>query len=86
MVDERPLPLAIAAIWTLLVPHGHAAAWRSVLAALRPKLPYLEAWTCYGTGSLANTMLPAKLGEPVRIELFARRLTGSHPRSSSERF
>jgi hypothetical protein len=50
------------------------------LSALRQKLAYLDAWTCYGTGSLVNTVLPAKLGEPVRIELFARRLAGSSPR------
>jgi uncharacterized membrane protein YbhN (UPF0104 family) len=80
LVRERPLPLAIGALCMLLVPHAHAAAWRAVLSTGRSRLSYREAWACYGMGSLANTILPAKLGEPVRIGLFAQRLTGPRPR------
>jgi hypothetical protein len=80
LARERPLPLAIGALCLLLVPHAHAAAWRAALSPGRPRLAYSEAWVCYGMGSLANTILPAKLGEPVRIGLFAQRLTGPRPR------
>jgi uncharacterized membrane protein YbhN (UPF0104 family) len=80
LARERPVPLTIGALCLLLVPHAHAAAWRAALSTSSPRLAYSEVWVCYGMGSLANTILPAKLGEPVRIALFAQRLTGPRPR------
>jgi len=80
LARERPAPLTIGALCLLLVPHAHAAAWRTALSTGSPRLAYQEAWLCYGMGSLANTILPAKLGEPVRIGLFAQRLAGPRPR------
>jgi glycosyltransferase 2 family protein len=77
---ERPVPIVLAAVCVLLVPHAHTAAWRRVLSALGHRLAHLDAWPCYGAGCLVNTLLPAKLGEPVRIELFARRIASSSPR------
>jgi hypothetical protein len=37
-----------------------------------------QAWWCYGAGSLANTFLPGRMGDALRIELFSHRLR--HPR------
>src|SRR5262249_50317118 len=45
-----------------------------VLVSRGERVPFGEACGCYGVGSLANAVLPAKLGEVVRIEAFARRL------------
>src|SRR5262245_34503268 len=50
------------------------AAGRSVLASCNQPLTYRDAWCCYGLGSLANTFLPGRLGEGIRIELFSRRV------------
>jgi uncharacterized membrane protein YbhN (UPF0104 family) len=36
-------------------------------------MTFREAWGCYGFGCLANTVLPGKMGEAVRVESFARR-------------
>ena len=57
----------------VLVPAATAAAWRSVLASCGAALSFREAWGCYGLGCLANTVLPGKMGEAVRVESFARR-------------
>ena len=76
--DLRPLPLVVAALCSALVPTATAAAWRRGLSALGEPLTRRRAWSCYGLGSLANSCLPAKLGEPVRIEAFARCV--DHPR------
>src|SRR5262249_13520801 len=33
-----------------------------------------QSWGFYGAGSLANTFLPGRMGDAIRIELFSRRL------------
>src|SRR5262245_28661444 len=78
LADQRLLPLVFAAFCAALVPGATAAAWRSVFASSGQPLTYREAWCCYGLGSLANTFLPGRLGDGVRIELFSRRV--SHER------
>ena len=75
--DQRPVPFALAAVLTLLVPFATAGAWRSVLASRGERLSVRQVWGCYGLGSLANAVLPARLGDVARIELFARQLV--HP-------
>src|SRR5262245_32404064 len=72
--DQRLLPLVLAAFCAALVPGATAAAWRSVLASCCQPLTYREAWCGYGLGSLANTFLPGRLGDGIRIELFSRRV------------
>jgi uncharacterized membrane protein YbhN (UPF0104 family) len=72
--DERPAPLLLAAACAAAVPLATTAAWRSALASRGGGLGFGESWSCYGLGSLANAVLPAKLGEVARIEAFARRL------------
>jgi Lysylphosphatidylglycerol synthase TM region len=48
-----------------------------VADALGAGLGLRQAWGCYGAGSLANTVLPARIGDGVRIALFARYLPGA---------
>jgi hypothetical protein len=74
LVDASGLPLLGAAICAPLVPAATAGAWRSVLGARGICLPATEAWGCYGIGSVANTFLPGRAGDALRIELFSRRL------------
>jgi uncharacterized membrane protein YbhN (UPF0104 family) len=74
LAGGRRLPLALAAACAPLVPFLTAAAWRSVLASCGVPLDARRAWACYGAGSLANTILPARAGDALRIELFSRRL------------
>ena len=71
---ENGWPLCIAALCAPLVPAASAGAWRSVLASGENELTVAEAWGCYGLGSVANTFLPARGGDALRIELFSRRL------------
>jgi uncharacterized membrane protein YbhN (UPF0104 family) len=80
LAQERRLPLLMAAACAVAVPAATAAAWRTVLGRRGEALSFREAWGCYGTGCLANTVLPARLGEAVRIGSFARRSGGSDRR------
>ncbi len=72
--DLHPVPVALAAAALLVTLAASAGAWRCALAAGGAEVRFREAWGCYGLGSLANAVLPARLGEAVRIGLFAGRL------------
>jgi uncharacterized membrane protein YbhN (UPF0104 family) len=74
LAGQRLLPLLLAAACALLVPATTAAAWRSVLASCGVALRATDAWGCYGLGCLANTFLPGRAGDALRVELFSRRL------------
>jgi hypothetical protein len=64
-----PLPLAAAAGCYALALVASAGSWRGLLG-----LDHATAFACYATGSLANTILPARAGDALRLALFARRL------------
>jgi uncharacterized membrane protein YbhN (UPF0104 family) len=51
-----------------------AAAWWSALRACGARVGLGHVLACYGTGSLVNTLLPLRIGDAVRIGLFARTL------------
>ncbi len=70
----HPLPLGVGAAALAVTFAASAAAWRSALRAAGAPVRFREAWGCYGAGSLANAVLPARLGEAVRVGLFAGRL------------
>jgi uncharacterized membrane protein YbhN (UPF0104 family) len=72
--DLHPLPLTLAGAALLVTLAASAGAWRCALRSAGAELGFREAWGCYGLGSLANAVLPARLGEAVRIGLFAGRL------------
>ena len=50
-----------------------AGSWRALLPT---HLRLVDALSRYGVGSLANTLLPARLGDGVRVGLFARVVPG----------
>jgi hypothetical protein len=50
-----------------------AGSWRALLPT---RLRLVDALSRYGVGSLANTLLPARLGDGVRVGLFARVVPG----------
>jgi uncharacterized membrane protein YbhN (UPF0104 family) len=47
-------------------------AWRTAAGACGGRLGRDDAVACYAVGSLVNSLAPAKLGDAVRIGLFAR--------------
>lgn len=51
-----------------------------MLASCGTPLEVRQAWWCYGAGSLANTFLPGRMGDALRIELFSHRLRHSRRR------
>jgi uncharacterized membrane protein YbhN (UPF0104 family) len=72
--DLHPMPLALGASALIVTLAASAAAWRCALHSAGAELGFRTAWGCYGVGSLANAALPARLGEAVRIGLFAARV------------
>ena len=80
LAGGRRFPLVLAAACAPLVPGLTAAAWRSVLASHGAPLAVSQAWWCYGAGSLANTFLPGRMGDALRIELCSRRIRHSRRR------
>jgi len=77
LTDLRPLPLALGGAGLLVALAASAGTWRAALSAAGGGIRYRDAWGCYGLGSLANVVLPARLGDAVRIGLFATRV--EHP-------
>jgi uncharacterized membrane protein YbhN (UPF0104 family) len=51
-----------------------AGAWRTIVAACGGRIGRTKAAASYGVGSLANSLLPARLGDAVRVGLFSRAL------------
>jgi uncharacterized membrane protein YbhN (UPF0104 family) len=54
-----------------------ACGWRAAVGLCGAKLSHLDACARYGVGSLVNSVTPARIGDVVRIALFARALPGS---------
>ena len=72
--DLHPFPLALGGLAMLLALVASAGSWWSALRSGGADIRFSAAWGCYGLGSLANSVLPARLGEAVRIGLFASRV------------
>ena len=68
--DRRWLVAAVAGFLASLV--ATAGGWRLTLACCGGRLGHVDACARYGVGSLANTFLPARLGEAVRVGLFSK--------------
>lgn len=51
-----------------------AWAWRATFEACGARLSGIDACARYGVGSLANSVLPARLGDGLRLGLFMRTL------------
>jgi uncharacterized membrane protein YbhN (UPF0104 family) len=74
--DARPAWLWLAAAAFLAAPLASACGWRSALGLCGGCLSRTDAAARYGIGSLVNSFSPARIGEPVRVALFARALDG----------
>src|SRR5262249_47884449 len=74
----RTVPAAGGVCALLASLAASAAAWRAALGPSGATLGLRETWGCYGIGCLANMILPARLGEAVRITAFAARLPSQH--------
>jgi hypothetical protein len=66
------LQLALAGICLLGMLVATAGCWRSALARSGARVGPLDACARYGVGSLVNAAMPARLGDGVRVALFAR--------------
>jgi uncharacterized membrane protein YbhN (UPF0104 family) len=75
LLEARGFPLLVAVVCAPIVLAASAGAWRSVLASCGVSLDARQAWGCYGLGSVANTFLPGRAGDALRIEVFSRRLS-----------
>ena len=53
-----------------------AGSWRSAIGLCGGRVEPVDATARYGTGSLVNTLVPARAGDAVRFALFARALGG----------
>ncbi len=68
--DRRWLFVAFAGFLGSLV--ATAGGWRATLGACGGRIGRVDACARYGVGSLVNTLLPARLGEAVRVGLFSQ--------------
>jgi uncharacterized membrane protein YbhN (UPF0104 family) len=66
--------LALGAASFLLAPLCTGMAWASALRAAGVRLGTLDACARYGVGSLVNSVTPFRIGDVVRVTLFARGL------------
>jgi uncharacterized membrane protein YbhN (UPF0104 family) len=53
-----------------------AAAWRVALRSVGSTIDLADSSARYGAGSLANSLLPAKIGTALRLALYTRSLKG----------
>jgi uncharacterized membrane protein YbhN (UPF0104 family) len=53
-----------------------AGAWRATIRVCSGEIGRGRAAACYGAGSLVNSLLPARIGDGVRVALFSRALPG----------
>jgi uncharacterized membrane protein YbhN (UPF0104 family) len=75
-----PLPLLLAAGCYALSLTCAAASWRPLLRACGGRTGLAGVCARYAAGSLANTLLPARAGDALRIGLFARTLPAGSSR------
>lgn len=68
--------LWIAAFGFLASLIASASGWRCALGLCGGSLSRTDAAARYGIGSLVNSLSPMRVGEPVRVALFARALNG----------
>jgi hypothetical protein len=88
ILGNAPAPwLWLAAIGFTVSVVTASAAWRSSIAVCGGRLSLADACARYGAGSLANTALPFRAGDVLRIALFSRALpTGQRLRTTGGAF
>jgi uncharacterized membrane protein YbhN (UPF0104 family) len=74
--DARPIWLWAAAFCFVGSLLASSCVWRSALRLCGGRVTRADAAACYSLGSLVNGLTPVRIGEAVRLTLFARRLDG----------
>jgi uncharacterized membrane protein YbhN (UPF0104 family) len=74
--DARPIWLWAAAFCFVGSLLASSSVWRAALALCGGRISRTDAAGCYSIGSLVNGFMPIRIGEAVRLALFARRLDG----------
>jgi uncharacterized membrane protein YbhN (UPF0104 family) len=74
--NARPIWLWAAGFSFLASVLATSFAWRATLALCGGRLSRSDTVARYGVGSLVNSLLPARIGEAVRVGLFACALEG----------
>jgi uncharacterized membrane protein YbhN (UPF0104 family) len=74
--DARPIWLWTAAFCFLGSLVATSSAWRGALRLCGGRLSRTDACARYGIGSLVNGVSPVRVGEAVRVALFAQALDG----------
>jgi uncharacterized membrane protein YbhN (UPF0104 family) len=74
--DARPIWLWAAAFCFVSSLVASSWVWRSALGLCGGRISRADAAGCYALGSLVNGILPVRIGEAVRLAVFARRLDG----------
>ena len=77
LASARPAPLWFAGVGFAAAIVCSAGAWRSAFGRCGARIDAVQAASWYGTGSLANSLAPARVGDVIRGTLFARALPGS---------
>jgi uncharacterized membrane protein YbhN (UPF0104 family) len=72
--DADPLPLCLACGLFVVSLLCSANAWRTGVSSCGGRMGRNEAAGSYGLGSLTNSLLPARVGDAVRVALFSRTL------------
>jgi len=72
IADADPLGLTAAGLLLATSLAGSALAWRAAFTACRVPCGRVDAIARYGIGSLANALLPTRIGGLLRIALFSR--------------
>jgi uncharacterized membrane protein YbhN (UPF0104 family) len=72
--EAHPLPLCCACGLFVVSLLCSAGAWRTTVAACGGRIGRSRAAACYGIGSLANSLLPARIGDAIRVALFSKAL------------
>jgi uncharacterized membrane protein YbhN (UPF0104 family) len=75
--DARPIWLWCAGFSFLASLLATASAWRATLSLCGGELTRTDAAARYGVGSLVNGLSPVRIGEAVRVGLFACTLDGA---------
>src|SRR5207247_4032360 len=69
--DAQPAWIWAAGLLVVATLAAWAQAWRSVIRSCGGDVGRADAIGCYAIGSAVNTLAPARLGDVVRIALFA---------------
>ena len=78
VAEADPAWLGVTALLLALSLSGSALAWRAALRSCGAPCGRVDAVARYGIGSLANAVLPTKVGGLIRIGLFSRLVRGGN--------